>query len=342
MEQNEYLFNIHSLYNLARYSFLEIESNYARTVEASGITLPQLRVLWIIKVFPGISLTSIAKIGCWTSPTVSNMIKILLSKKLIFKGETVNKKAYMFQLTQMGTYFIDINKQDEEKKFFLFDLIDLFSHKELDFIIDIFTKIVIKEKKEFIFDYIEKINEVDLKINLTGLDKNKVSTIKKIISIYNLLRTFVLTVEDSHREPLKEYNVTYAQLRALWIIKAFPGITSKELSQISFWSPSTVHVIVKNLCSKQFIYREKALIKNAYYLDISKLGEDLIIEDYEKNQKTLLIFQELKDINFQDILIINCLLAKINNKLGNYKTEEYIQKTFDVIKDKALNDKKLL
>lgn len=342
MEQNEYLFNIHSLYNLARYCFLAIESNYARTVEASGITLPQLRVLWIIKVFPGFSLTSIAKIGCWTSPTVSNMIKILLNKKLIFKGETVNKKAYMFQLTQRGTYFIDINKQDEEKKFFLFDLIDLFSHKELDFIIGIFTKIIIKEKKEFILEYIEKINELNLKIDLTGVDTSKVSAIKKLISIDILLRIFVLTVEDSHREPLKEFNVTYAQLRAMWIIKAFPGVTSKELSQISFWSPSTVHVIVKNLYSKNFILKEKSQIKNAYYLDISKQGEDLIIDDYEKNQKTLLIFHELKDIKFQDILIINCLLAKINNKLGNYKTEEYIQKTFEVIKDRSLNDQKSL
>jgi DNA-binding MarR family transcriptional regulator len=338
MEQTEYLFNIHSLYNLSRYAFLEIESNYARTVETSGITLPQLRVLWIIKVFPGISLSSIARIGCWTSPTVSNMIKILINKKLIFKGETINKKVYKFQLTQVGMFFINVNKQDEKRKFYLFDLIDLFSHKELDFIMEIFTKIIIKEKKEFIFDYIEKINELELKIDLTGFDANKVSTIKKIISIYNLLRIFVLTVENSHREPLKEFNVTYAQLRALWIIKAFPGVTSKELSQISFWSPSTVHVIVKNLYSKQFICKEKALIKNACYLDISKQGETLLIEDYEKNQKTLLIFQELKDISLQDILKLNCLLAKINNRLGNYKTEEYIKKTFDVIKNRVLQD----
>lgn len=338
MNQTEYLFNIHSLYNLSRYAFLEIESNYARTVETSGITLPQLRVLWIIKIFPGISLSSIAKIGCWTSPTVSNMIKILISKELIFKGETINKKVYMFQLTQLGMSFININKQDEKRKFYLFDLIDLFSHEELDFIVGIFTKIIIKEKKEFVFDYIEKINELELKIDLTGFDADKISTIKKITSIYNLLRIFVLTVEDSHREPLKEFNVTYAQLRALWIIEAFPGVTSKQLSQISFWSPSTVHVIVKNLYNKNFICKEKALIKNAYYLDISKQGEALLIEDYKKNQKTLLIFQELKDISFQDILRLNCLLAKINNRLGNHKTEEYIKRTFDVIKNVVLND----
>lgn len=52
MKKNEYLLSVHSLYNLARYAFLKIESNYARTVETSGITLPQLRVLWIIKVSP--------------------------------------------------------------------------------------------------------------------------------------------------------------------------------------------------------------------------------------------------------------------------------------------------
>lgn len=338
MEKNEYLFNIHSLYNLARYAFLKIESNYSRKVETSGITLPQLRILWIIKVFPGISLSSVARIGCWTSPTVSNMIKILMSKKLIFKEEANNKKAYKFQLTEMGNWFININKQDKKKKIYLFDLIGLFSHKELDFIIEIFTGIIIKEKKEFIFDYIEKINEMNLKIDLTDFDINEVSIIKKTISVYNLLRTFILTIKSNHSEPLKEFNVTYAQLRALWIIAAFPGITSSELSEISFWSPSTVHVIVKNLNSKHFIHKEKALIKNAYYLDISKQGEMLIIEDYNKNQKTLLIFEELKEISPQDILRLNSLLVRMNIRLGNYKTEEYVKKTFAFIESSALGD----
>ena len=338
MEQNEYLFNIHSLYNLARYAFLKIESNYARMVETSGITLPQLRVLWIIKVFPGISLSNVAKIGCWTSPTVSNMIKILMSKKLIFKEETINKKLYKFQLTEMGNWFININKQDKKKKIYLFDLIGLFSDKELDFIIDIFTKIIIKEKKEFIFDYIDRINEMNLKIDLTDFDTNMGSTIKKIVSLYNLLRTFILTIKSNHSEPLKEFNVTYAQLRALWIIAAFPGITSSELSEISFWSPSTVHVIVKNLNSKHLIHKEKALIKNAHYLDISQQGEILIIEDYNKNQKTLLIFEELKDIRSKDILNLNCLLVRMNDRLGNYKTEEYIKKTFAIIESRAFED----
>jgi len=335
MESNEYFFYVHSLYNQSRYAFLKIESNYARTVENSGITLPQLRVLWIIKAFPGISLTNIARIGCWTSPTVSNMIKILNSKNLIFKEEAINKKVYKFQLTEIGEWFININKQDKQKKFYLFDLIDLFSHTELDFIIDIFTKIIIKEKKEFIFDYIKKINEMNLKIDLKDFNINTVSIIKKTISLYNLLRTFILTVESNHREPLKEFNITYAQLRALWIIGAFPGITSSELSEISFWSPSTVHVIVKNLNSKDFIHKEKALIKNAHYLDISKQGESLIIEDYKKNQKSLLIFEELKGIDLQDLIHLNSLLSRMNNRLGNYKTAEYIEKTFAIIKNRA-------
>jgi DNA-binding MarR family transcriptional regulator len=335
MKQNEYLFNIHSLYNIARYAFLKIESNYARTVETSGITLPQLRILWIIKVFPGISLSNVAKIGCWTSPTVSNMIKILISKKLIYKEETINKKVYRFQLTELGDLFININKQNKEKKIYLFDLIGLFTHNELDFIIEIFTKIIIKEKKEFIFDYIFRINEMSLKIDITGYDENTVSIIRKTISVYNLLRTFILTIKSNHSEPLKEFNITYAQLRALWIIEAFPGITSSELSEISFWSPSTVHVIVKNLYAKHFIHKEKALIKNANYLDISKEGEVLIIEDYIKNQKTLLIFEELKGISPNDIVSLNHLLVKMNNRLGNCKTEEYVKKTFAIIKDRA-------
>jgi DNA-binding MarR family transcriptional regulator len=336
MEQNEYLYNVHALYNLARYAFLKIESNYARNVETSGITLPQLRILWIIKVFPGISLSNIARIGCWPSPTVSNMIKILINKKMIFKEETINKKVYKLQLTEIGNEFINMNKQNKQKKFYLFDLIELYSHIELDFIIDIFTKIIIKEKKEFIFEYIVKINEMNLKIDLTDFDSNKVSIIKKIICIYNLLRTFILTIKSNHSEHLNEFNVTYAQLRALWIIAAFQGITSSELSKISFWSPSTVHVIVKNLNNKHYIYKEKALIKNAQYLDISNQGKILILEDYNKNQKTLLIFQELKDIWLKDLLILNKLLAKMNNKLGNYKTEEYIKKTYAIIKDNEL------
>ena len=101
------------------------------------------------------------------------------------------------------------------EKFYIFDLIDLYSHIELDFIIDIFTRIIIKEKKEFIFEYIEKINEMNLKIDITDYDSNKVSIIKKIISIYNLLRTFILTIKSNHSEPLKEFNVTYAQLRSI-------------------------------------------------------------------------------------------------------------------------------
>ena len=336
MEQNEYLFNIHSLYNQARYAFLKIESNYARTVEVSGITLPQLRILWIIKVFPGISLSNVARIGCWSSPTVSNMIKILMIKKLIFKEETINKKVYKFQLTEKGNWFININKQNKKKKIHLFDLIGLFSHKELDFIINIFTQIIIKENKEFIFEYIARLNEMNLKIELVGYDTNTVSIIKKTITIYNLLRTFILTIKSNHSGPLKEFNITYAQLRALWIIAAFPGITSSELSEISFWSPSTVHVIVKNLNSKYFIHKEKALIKNAHYLDISESGEILIIKDYIKNQKNLLIFEELKGISFKDILKLNLLLVRMNNRLGNYKTEEYVSKSFAVIESKAL------
>ena len=338
MEQSEYLYNVHSLYNLARYAFLKIEYNYSRMVETSGITLPQLRVLWIIKMYPGTSLSSIARIGCWTSPTVSNMIKILMNKNLIYKEETINKKVYKLQIAEKGNWFININKQDKKKKFYLFDLIDLFSNSELDYIIDIFTKIIIKEKKEIIFDYIDRINKMNLKIDMEDFNLSTVDIIKKTISLYNLLRTLILTVNSNHREPLKEFNVTYPQLRALWIIAAFPGITSSELSEISFWSPSTVHVIVKNLNNKHFIHKEKALIKNAHYLDISHEGESLIIKDYKKNQKTLLIFKEIKDISLKDLISINFLLRKINTKLGNYKTEEYIEKTFNIINRKALVD----
>ncbi|MCB2293221.1 MarR family transcriptional regulator [Clostridium algoriphilum] len=336
MKRNEYLFNIHSLYNEARYAFLKIESNYARTVEESGITLPQLRILWIIKVFPGISLSNVARIGCWSSPTVSNMIKILMNKKLVFKEETINKKVYKFQLTEKGNWFININKQNKKKKIYLFDLIGLYSHKELDFIINIFTQIIIKEKKEFIFEYIERLNEMNLKIDLGGYDTNTVGIIKKTIALYNLLRTFILTIKSNHCGPLKEFNITYAQLRALWIIAAFPGVTSSELSEISFWSPSTVHVIVKNLNSKYYIHKEKALVKNAHYLDISEAGESLIIKDYIKNQKNLLIFEELEDISSKDILKFNRLLIRMNNRLGNYKTEEYVNKSFAIIESKAL------
>ena len=66
-------------------------------------------------MFPGISLSNIARIGCWPSPTVSNMIKILINTKKIFKEETLNKKVYKLQLTEIGNDFINKNKQNNRK-----------------------------------------------------------------------------------------------------------------------------------------------------------------------------------------------------------------------------------
>ena len=336
METRNKLFNVHSVYNLSRYIFLKIENNFSNIVEKTGITLPQLRVLWIIKAFPGISLSEIAQIGCWTPPTVTKILKNLLEKNLVIKEGSTNKKVYKLVVTEEGERFVEANRKGKNDNFYLIKLLKVLSVEELDFIMEVFKIICIDKKNDIILEYIDRINELCLKIDYSDFDEEETVILKRLVYLYNLLRTFILHVESNHRQLLLKFDITYPQLRALWFVEAFKGITSVQLSEISFWSPSTANLIVNNLYDKGYIYKEKSKVKNALYLFISEKGENLILEDFKLNQKSLTIYDSIDKIPKEKLTKINYLLKKINSALENDKVEEYIIRTFEVIEKRVL------
>ena len=336
METRNKLFNVHSVYNLSRYIFLKIENNFSNIVEKTGITLPQLRVLWILKAFPGISLSEIAQIGCWTPPTVTKILKNLLEKNLVVKEESTNKKVYKLVVTEEGERFVEANRKGKNDNFYLIKLLKVLSVEELDFIMEVFKIICIDIKNDIILEYIDRINELCLKIDYSDFDEEETVILKRLVYLYNLLRTFILHVESNHRQLLLKFDITYPQLRALWFVEAFKGITSVQLSEISFWSPSTANLIVNNLYDKGYIYKEKSKVKNALYLFISEKGENLILEDFKVNQKSLTIYDSIDKIPKEKLTKINYLLKKINSALENDKVEDYIIRTFEVIEKRVL------
>ena len=327
MDLKNKLFDIHEFYNLSRYLFLNIEWNYNNLVEKTGITLPQLRVLWIIKIYEGISLGEIAKIGCWSPPTVTKMLKILMDKKLVIREETINKKLYTLNLTKEGHNIIKANQMKKEDKFALVELLSIVNNESLNFIIEIFRSITIHSNNTFLFDYIEKINELELKIDFSDFNSNEKLILKQIICFYNLLRTFVLTTVNNHRNLLSPFNLTYPQLRALWIIDAFPGITSVKYSQIAYLAPSTANIIVKNLYEKNLIYKEKSQLKNSLFLYISDSGEELLKKEFDINQKSFLIYKNIEFLSVNELYLLNEFMLKLNLALKNYFVKEYIEKT---------------
>jgi DNA-binding MarR family transcriptional regulator len=332
--EEERIWKAHSLYNLARYIFLKIENEYNSIIEVSGITLPQLRVLWIISSFSGISLKEIAKIGGWAPPTVTKMLKILMSKGLVEKELYYNKKIYSLYLTVLGEEYIKLNKQGHNEKFPLLKLIKDFNEEELDSIIRLLKTITINVNNQIILSYVESVNDNGLKIDYEKFTNEEVLRFKKVVMFYNLLRTFILSIESEHRQYLIKYDITYPQLRALWIIEAFPGLTSIELSEISFWAPSTANVVVNNLYAKGLIFKKKSEHKNSLYLYLSDLGEKQILDEFKESQYKLSIYSvENKTKSFELNIVIN-LLKRMNLVLGNYKTEEYLEKTFTIIKAK--------
>jgi DNA-binding MarR family transcriptional regulator len=325
------LFHMHKFYNLSRYLFLYIECNYNNIVESTSITLPQLRVLWIIKIFPSISLSEIAKIGFWSPPTVTKMLKILMDKNLVIREETLNKKLYSLNLTDIGNNLIKKNQRKKNDDFALLDLIPFVNDDKLNFAIEKFESIITHSNKTFIFEYINKINELNLKIDLSSFTSEDRLILKQLICLYNLLRTFILTVVSNHRKLLTCFNITYPQLRALWIIASFPGITSHKLSEIAFMSPSTSNVIVKNLYMKNLIYKEKSQLKNSLYLHISESGKELLIKDFEENQKSFLIYKNIDFLSTSELLKLNEFLLEMNLGLKNNIVEDYIEKTFKIL-----------
>jgi DNA-binding MarR family transcriptional regulator len=328
MYNNDKMFQTHCLYNLSRYLFLKMELRYSEIVEKSGITLPQLRVLWIIKSFPGITLKKIAQFGCWSPPTVTKILKLLIEKSLVYNKNTPNKKEYNLALTEEGEKLIELNKHKRDNRSILMSLVDFLDNEELDYIIDIFSYITIRSNNSFIFEFIDKVNDLSLKIDYSQFSQSDFNTLKKLVCFYNLLRTFVKTVEKDHSKLLKSLDLTYPQLRALGFIKAFPGLNSIELSIFGLWAPSTTNVVVRNLSNKDLITKEKGLIKNSIHLYISKSGEKLLIEDFEVNQKKLCIHKTLESISSEELLKLNGFLSEMNKKIGNEMLNVYIERIY--------------
>ena len=148
----------YEFYTLSRYLFLKIERNYCTIVEKSGVTLPQLRVLWIINAFPGANSSMISKIGCWTRPTVTKIMKMLLNKNLVHRDLTPNRKSKSIHLTDEGFNIVKINKQTSNSNFLLVNLLNSTDSSELDQLIEIYKYTAVESNNSFILDYIERIN----------------------------------------------------------------------------------------------------------------------------------------------------------------------------------------
>lgn len=327
MKRNDINFQLHSFYNLIRYLFLKIEHTYNLEIEKYDITLPQLRVLWIIKCFPGTSQDRIAKIGCWTPPTVSDIIKILFQKNLIYKEETSNKKTHTLKLNSIGEEKILITKMRKNSNVALLKLLNKFSYEDLNLLSHTLRYAIITEDNEYLLQYIERLNELELKFDFNDFTNSEKIYIKKLISIYNLARIFVLTIQAKHSCILVDFNLTYPQLRALNIIKAFPNITSSELSKIGFWSKSTANLIVNNLYKKELIRKEKGNIKNSIHIDISSKGESMLSYDIKNNFQIIDIIKNLKNLD-NDLIHINSILSKMNNLVGNDLINNIILRTY--------------
>ncbi|MHC1683830.1 MAG: MarR family transcriptional regulator [Clostridiaceae bacterium] len=337
MDFKNKLFDIHKFYNLSRYVFLNIEWNYNNLVKSTGITLPQLRVLWIIKIFQGISLGEIARIGCWAPPTVTKMLKILMEKNLVVREETSNKKLYTLNLTQKGHDIIKVNSLNKGDDFSIFHLIPVITKEDLAYLINIFKLIVTESKNTFIFEYIEQVNKLGLKINYSRFENEEKYLLQELVCFYNLLRNVILNIENNHRQMLASLNLTYPQLRALWVIDAFPGITSLKLSELTYLAPSTVNVIVKNLYEKKLIYKEKSQVKNSRFLYISENGEELLVKDFEVNQKSLLIYKDIEILSIDELVKVDKIILEMNMALKNDFVKEYIERTFTVIEKRLFN-----
>lgn len=336
MDFRNKLFDIHEFYNLSRYLFLNIQWSYNDFVEKTGITLPQLRVLWIIKTFKGISLGEIARIGCWSSPTVTKMLKLLMEKNLVIREETINKKLYTLNLTANGQNIINANQIKKQDKLALIELLSIVNKEDLDFTIDIFKSTTVYSNNNSILKYIEKISELRLEFDFNDFNYKDTLLLKDLICFYNLLRIVILTIVNNHRNLLAHFNLTYPQLRALWIIDAFPGITSIKLSKLAYLAPSTTTIIVKNLYEKNLIYKEKSQLKNSLFLYISEIGEELLIKEFDQNQKSLLIYKDIEFLSVNELSKLNKFMFKLNLDLKNDFVKDYIEKTFAVIEKRLL------
>lgn len=330
MELNNQDYEVHSFYNLSRYLFLKIERDYNSIVEKSGITLPQLRVLWIINSFPGITPGRISEIGCWTNPTVTNIIKKLILKKLIIVNSHSNKKYKKTNLTESGFKMIEFNKQSKGSSFPIVKLIHTIKEEELCSLILMYRYLADKCGYSLIFDYIDKLNELSLKIRYDSFDCGEQRTLKNLIALYNLLRVFVLTVENSHSILLKNMDLTYPQLRALKIISAYSGITSLELSKIALWSPSSANLVVKNLYTKGLIYKNKGTVKNSLHIFANEKVKLMLNSDAVNNEASIIPIKILKSFKSDMLNCLNGYLLSLNLSLDNTMVRDYIIRTYKI------------
>lgn len=333
MKYNSELFEIHSFYNLSRYLFLKIEKIYSSIVEKSGITLPQLRVLWVIKAFPEISPNKIAIIGCWSKPTVSIILKKLLAKNLIFIDAINNSKNKKIIITNEGINYINVNKQRKGDAFPLFSILNSTNAEELSDLINAYKHLMNESNNSFIFEYIKRINELSLKIDFQTFKPSEVNFLKDLVCLYNCLRIFILTIENSHNILLKKLNLTYPQLRALKILKGFNGITSVELSEIALWSPSTANLVVKNLYKRNLICKKRGNIKNSLHIYVTDYGNKIIEEDLRANHNKIQILNLVGNFPIEEIRKLNKLLYGLNSCLHNHRVKEYVLQSFEEIKN---------
>lgn len=328
MKYRSKLFEVYSFYNLSRYFFLNIEKTYNSIVLKSGITLPQLRVLWVINTFPGICSNKIASIGCWSKPTVSSILKKLIDKELILMDLSSNSKMKEIFITSVGIDYININKQKKGDVFPLFNILNSFNENELSILNNAYKYLMDKSDNSFILGYIQKINEVSLEIEFESFEIFEQDFLKHIICLYNCLRVFILTIENNHNLLLKKLDLTFPQLRALKILKAFDAITSVQLSEIAIWSPSTANLIVNNLYSKNLISKKRGNIKNYLHISITESGSKIIEDDINANNNQIKMLNLVDDFSLEEIRSLNKLLYSLNSCLHNDMVQEYILKSY--------------
>jgi len=316
----------YEFYTLSRYLFLKIERNYCTIVEKSGVTLPQLRVLWIINAFPGANSSMISKIGCWTRPTVTKIMKMLLNKNLVHRDLTPNRKSKSIHLTDEGFNIVKINKQTSNSNFLLVNLLNSTDSSELDQLIEIYKYTAVESNNSFILDYIERINTLSLKFHYDTFPESDQPKLKNLVALYNLLRVFVLSVENAHSILLKDLNLTYPQLRALKIIKAFKGITSIQLSEMAIWSPSSANIVVKNLYNKGLVYKNRSAVKNSLHIHITEKAEDLLIKDTNENENKISTLNLLDNVTEKKLKQLNKTLHSMNESVNNHVVVEFIDR----------------
>lgn len=87
---------------------------------------------------------------------------------------------------------------------------------------------------------------------------------------------------------------------------------------------------------KKLIYKEKSQLKNSLFLYISDSGEELLVKEFDINQKSLLIYKDIEFISVNELSQLNKFMLKLNLVLKNNFVEEYIEKTFAVIEKRLL------